>query len=97
MGVAKRLMEHHEHQRGVAVSIAIQAGVLMVCEYHEDCVFDGGRDPEGAYKLGNAKFTAGELTEVFETRKEMTDSIKDAIEDNYGISKCPRCAKMLED
>jgi len=97
MSFVKRMMEERQYQRGVAISIAIQAGVLRVCEYHEDCIFDGGHDREGAYKLGNAKFTAGELTEVFETRKEMTDSIKDAIEDNYGPDECPRCAKIRED
>ena len=83
MSFAKRLMEHHEHQRDVAISIAIQAGALKRCEYHSDCVFDGGSDPQGAYKLGNAKFTSGELKGTFDERTEMTDCIKKAIEEHY--------------
>jgi hypothetical protein len=97
MGATKRQMEHYENQRNVAIRIAIQAGVLKRCENHEDCVFDGGSDPQGAYMLGNAKFTREELKGIFDTRPEMTDCIKKAIEEHHGIDECPRCAKMLAD
>jgi hypothetical protein len=97
MGVTKGLMEHYEHQRDVAIRIAIQAGALKRCDNHADCVFEGGSDPQGAYKLGNAKFTAGELKNIFDERTEMTDCIKKAIEEHHLIDECPRCAKMLAD
>jgi hypothetical protein len=97
MGVTKRLMEHYENQRDVAIRIAIQAGVLKRCEIHSDCVFGGGSDSQGAYKLGNSKFTAGELEGIFDERTEMTDCIKKAIEEHHAIDECPRCAKMLAD
>lgn len=97
MGFTKRLMEHYEEQRNTAIRIAIQTGVLKRCDIHSECVFGGGSDQEGAYKLGNYKFSAGELKRVFETRPEMTDSIKKVIEEHWAIDECPRCAKMLAD
>src|SRR5882762_8033140 len=97
MGATKRLMEHYENQRNAAITIAIQAGVLKRCENHADYVFDGGSDPTGAYKLGNSKFTAGELEGIFNSRKEMTDCMKKAIQEHSATDECQRCAKMLAD
>jgi hypothetical protein len=59
MGGAKRLMERHESLCGIATGIALEAGVLRSCQFHE-CIFEGPNDIEGAYKLGNYKFTAGD-------------------------------------
>ena len=97
MSGVKRLMEHQEEQRNTALRIAVQAGALKICGYHGDCVFDGGSDPQGAYKLGNFRFSAGELEGTFESRTEMCDTIKSVIEEHWAIDKCPRCEKMLED
>ena len=97
MSQIKRLIEHEEEQRRAATGIAIQAKALQVCMIHEDCVFEGSADPQNAYKLGNYKFTKDELKGVFDDRKEMTDAIKEAIEDNSGLDQCPICAKMMEE
>jgi len=91
MSSVKRMMEHCEEQEQVATGIAIQAEVLKVCEYHPDCVFDGGSEEAGAYRLGNYKFGKGEFEGVFATSREMTDTIQKVIRDNNGIDKCPRC------
>ena len=58
-------------------------------------VWDLSGDREDAYKLGNARFSKGELLNHFESRRELTDAITDAIEQS-GMDGCPRCAKMLE-
>ncbi len=92
MGHAKRLLEANEAKRRTAMSIAITAGVVKRCEFHENCLFMGGADPESAYKLGNSKFTKNELRDVFDSRQEMTDSIKSAIEE-IGLDECARCSK----
>lgn len=97
MGMAKRLLEEHEAKLSAALRIAIDAGALKVCEYHDDCIFDGGVEIENAYKLGNARFSSGKLDGVFETRREMTDCIKEVVEDNYLAEECPLCAKFLEE
>jgi hypothetical protein len=97
MGATKRLMEKREEQYHVSVGIALQAKVLQACEFHADIIFDGSNEIEDAYKLANYKFSKGEMTGVFESRTEMTDSIKHAVQDNNGPESCWACAKMLED
>lgn len=97
MSLTKRLIEKKEEQYRASVGIALQAGVLQACEYHSDVIFDGKHDIEEAYKLGNHKFSKGEMAGIFESRKEMTDSIKHVVADNNGLDGCWSCAKMLED
>lgn len=92
MSQAKRLLEAQEEKRRVAMEIAIAAGVINRCEFHGDCLFMGGAEQESAYKLGNYKFGKNELAHVFETRKEMTDAIKAAIEE-IGLEECYRCSQ----
>jgi hypothetical protein len=82
MSFTKRLIEKQEEQRRVAGGIAIASGILKVCELH-DYVYDSGElDRSRAYAFGNARFSKGEFSEVFDDRKEMTDAIKSAIEDS---------------
>lgn len=97
MGYHKQLLAKQEHQRDVAISVAVKAGVLRSCEFHGD-VFasDEFADAEPAYRLANARFSRGELHDVFETRTEMTDAIK-AVVDEFVLDYCPRCEKMLRD
>jgi hypothetical protein len=53
-------------------------------------------DLERACKLGNQKFTAGELKGEFKSRREMTDLIKEVIDDHVG-TECPSCASAMNE
>jgi hypothetical protein len=92
MSGAKRLMERAETVRSAAIGIALQAGTLNHCMIHEDCIIEGNGDVEGAYRLGNYKFSRGELAGIFESRREMTDAIKAVVEENGG-AECPQCSR----
>lgn len=46
--------------------------------------------------LGNARFTRGEILTPCKSRRELTDTTKDAI-DQSGNGGCPICAKMRVD
>jgi hypothetical protein len=96
MSGAKRMMEEQEQKRSSAISIAIEAGVLGRCEFHDDVVFEGNEDITEAYKLGNTKFTHGELDNVFSDRKDMTDVINEVVKDHPG-EECPYCAKIRDE
>lgn len=92
MGSAKDQMFREEAQRREAEEIAVEAGVLKRCPFH-DVVYDPlNGDNTPAYKLGNYKFSQGELAGVFSDRAEMTDAIKAAIED-AAMEECGYCAK----
>jgi hypothetical protein len=76
--------------------VAVSAG-LRRCEWHPDIVMEGDRTRhEDAYRLGNARFTRGDFSGVFATRRQMTDAIKNA-ENEDGLNSCPRCDKLLAD
>jgi len=95
MGQAKRELERLEQQEGIALEIAIKAGVLNRCEFHEDVIFEDSGDTEAAYKLANKMFSSGEVSEHFSTRRELTDTIKKVIEN--AAEECYSCAKWAED
>ena len=97
MGYYKQLLAREEQQRDVAISIAVTAGSLRACEFHGDvfAVADFG-NLQPAYKGANARFSRGELRDVFNSRTEMTDIIKEVIEE-FVLDFCPRCDKMLND
>lgn len=83
-------------KRDAAIGIALKVGLLRQCEWC-GTVLEGDRTRhEQAYRLGNVKFTRGQLAGVFVTRREMTDAIKVA-ENEHGLDDCPRCDKLLAD
>ena len=96
MGLTKRLMELRETQRAVATNIAVEAGALKRCELHPDVVWATFDDPSMAYRIGNVRFTAGKLQTDFASRRELTDAIKEAI-DEAGLDGCWLCERMLAD
>ena len=69
MGQAKKEMMRREELHLQATEIAVDAGVLRRCEWHEDVVLDTGGDPSDAYRLGNARFSRGEAGD-FRSRRE---------------------------
>lgn len=95
MGIAKRWMEREEAKREEAKDIAVEAGVLKRCEFHDDIILDVFGDHSEAYKLANKKFSASKLREEYASRRELTDKIKEEIEDSS--DGCPYCAQELAD
>ena len=106
MGQWKRDIEDEEHRRGVATGILIEAGVLDACTIHEDIILERHGDVQDAYRLGNYLYTALEEDEgrteetkkadpsvgCFESRRQMTDTIKEVNELWYPM-ECPMCEK----
>jgi hypothetical protein len=91
LSLVKRQMEAEDAKHNLAVEIAVEAGVLKRCVFHT-FAFAHGADPKEAYKLGNHKFTAGELHGIFVSRREMTDTIKEVVND--AALECWDCAKL---
>jgi hypothetical protein len=91
MSQIDRMMDEHEEHRAWGAQIALEAGVLKRCKFH-DCVYYADGEIIPAYKLGNYKFTKGELSNIFSERTEMTDAIKGAVED--AALSCWVCDKI---
>ena len=96
MGGAKQMMEEKEAKLCIAMQIALEAGVLKKCEFHENCNYAGGEEIENAYKLANHKYSNGEFKDVFKNRREMTDIIKEVVEDE-AAEECFVCAKNRDE
>ena len=88
-------MEEDWSQTTAARRIAIAAGVLEVCEIHDDIILNTFSDNGRAYQLGNAEFNAGKLEAVFATHGELNEAIKSAIDD-AAVDGCSRCHKLME-
>lgn len=96
MGGVKDLMQRDEDKRGIALSIAIEAGVLQLCPGH-DVPIDRGADRQPAYMLANRLITDGDpRVALFNgERRQLTDLIK-AVCDNTGTT-CYACDKNMAD
>jgi hypothetical protein len=96
MGGWKDIEEHHWQQRQAAISIALAAKAIQVCENHDGSLFEGTGDLSYACTVGNAKMNRGEFKDLFASRTEMTDAVK-AIINEIALDSCPLCDKMLAD
>ena len=88
-------MEEDFSQITEARRIAIEAGVIARCEWHPDIILYQFTDDARAYQFANAQYNKGELEDVFGSRQELNDAIKDVIEDVV-VDGCPACQKLLE-
>jgi hypothetical protein len=93
MGAAKDLMIQMDDLRPVAGRIAVAAGALSRCSVHNDILieqFDDGALTE-AYRIANARITAGEIDLGDLSRRDFTDLIKKVVSES--AMDCWRCAK----
>lgn len=95
MGRAKEQQQNDEYKRQLAIQIAVKSGVLSTCKNHEDVIMDGDIDIENAYKLGNSQFTSGDISEVFDSRAEMTSIIQEVVDEN-SAGECYSCREWNE-
>lgn len=96
MSFIKGLINEQEGKFQYALELAIEAGVLKNCPYHEGSIYLGNKEIESAYKLADSKWQAGEInTDYFKTRKEMTDSIKELVSEHEHYS-CNPCQDMTD-
>ena len=94
MGGGRDMEAQDLYQMGL--ELCVEAGVLEECEFHEGTYFQGNSELEEAYKLANVKISRGEFGEPRkENRKEVTDAIKLAYDDNSFALQCYQCEKAF--
>ena len=93
MGQTKAWMMEVEDRRAQALGFLIAIGTLDPCEFH-GLAYEGDGDIERAYRVANARITAGESQIGNHSRREFTDAIKHEYEHHYVADGCSWCAKL---
>lgn len=94
MGGVKRDMMQHQDALQNAIDIAIEAGVLELCEHCNTTVYQISDDVEGAYQFADERFDDLQYEGMFESKGEMHALIKEAVETNPG-EECFHCKERL--
>lgn len=91
MGGAKRMLEEHDHKKGIAIGIAVDSGALSRCEMHTE-FYEGDGDFDEAFEHGKKQFKSKGYDKVFDSLDDMRSIIKEVVEES--ADECWRCAKM---
>ncbi len=90
MSFAKDELDRLECNRETAIRIALAAGAIEECEFHEGFYTDlDNRSP--AFSQANLLFNRGQLSD-FRDRDELSDAIQNALAVG---AECAICAKIF--
>ena len=97
MSGAKRQLEEQEALSGVIEQIAVTAGLGQRCERHPEVfISEGMPDPDAltlACKIMNAGITEGRIQVSSLSRRDVTDLLKDLVE--QAPEACPECERLF--
>ena len=97
MGAAKQLMLETEALHGKARRLLKSLDFIAQCEIHGIYYDNGIFDLQDAYKIANARITAGQIDIGYSSRRDFTDAIKSEYEEISACDSCYCCAKNAED
>jgi hypothetical protein len=81
----------------LALRLLCEVGAIEECEHHEGYYFDGQSELEEAYKLANARITAGQIVLSEDmSRRDFTYIIKEQYEFYVGAERCSYCDKIFD-
>ena len=87
-------MGDDEELYNLALAILCEVRALKECDHHCGTFFDGGGDVADAYRLANARVTSGGIALApGKTRRDLTDAIKRAYEENAALDACQECER----
>jgi hypothetical protein len=91
MGITKELMLEEQEREAIAEDLAVEAGILKRCPWHER-VYQEDWDLERVYRMAAWRFKRGEVSGRFYSQRDLTDAIKAVVEDAPLV--CLHCEKM---
>lgn len=92
----KRMAEEENRKYKIAIQIALAAGVLKECEYHEGLFFKGDKEISKAFAMANDQYLQGKYDRDFRDKKEMTDTIIEIV-GQYSSDYCSSCGHSYEE
>ncbi|WP_273048322.1 hypothetical protein [Pseudoalteromonas sp.] len=97
MGQQKKMVEDEEEKQSIAASIAVEAGIVKACRYHDGFFFGGHCEYSKAYKIAAIRLKRGDYTSLFDSQSELTDLIKEFAEEHSYESRCSYCQKLIDE
>ncbi|WP_438730264.1 hypothetical protein ACR9YC_04165 [Parasphingorhabdus sp. DH2-15] len=95
MGGAKRAMEEQQDRFQMGLALCIEVDAIEECEHHPGTYYQSSADLDDVYKFANAGVSAGRIKLPDRmSRRDLTDAIKAAYEDNSGLDYCSSCDKI---
>lgn len=87
------MQDYREERQVIAEGIAIEAGAVEKCEFHDDCILakEDLDANEKAYKLAAFRLKRGDFTQ-FSSQSELTDLIKSVID--HACDSCYSCERF---
>ena len=80
-----------------AMMVLVKCGALTECDRHEGVYIDEGIDSSEIYKYAALEFRKSNDAHLFESFRDMTDTVKMKYEEHGGNDICPLCFKHIED
>ena len=96
MDDTKHITEECDRRYEAAKQIALAAGVLRECEYHEGFFFKGDKEIKSALTMANNYYLQGRYNHEFKDKKEMTDTIIEVV-GKYSSENCLSCGHSYEE
>jgi hypothetical protein len=84
-------MADDEEKRHAAISIALEAGAVRVCEFHPGSLLTQEHEREHPYQRGNMRLNRGEFKGVFKSPAEMAEHVKAVIDEAMDFCHWPDC------
>ena len=94
MSLVEQWTERHQQKLEIAKQIALEAGALALCTYHDEVFFRNLHRLAAAIELAHYRFAHCELPNVFRNRRELTDSLSSAITNSP--LECQSCVRVCE-
>jgi hypothetical protein len=96
MDNSKQMTEEYDGRYETAKQIALAAGVLKECEYHEGFFFKGDKGINKALAIANDQYLQGKYDQQFRDKKEL-DNIIIKVVRKYSAEKCSSCGCSHEE
>ena len=90
----KDLMLEAEERAAIAEDIAVEAGTLKRCPWHE-LAYQDDWDMDRLYRIAARRFKRGDIPGRFYSQRDLSDALKAVVED--APLDCPRCEKLRDE
>ena len=88
--ISEQMLEAQARE-AIAEDIAVEAGILKRCPWHE-IAYQDDWDMGRLYRIAGRRFKQEDIPRPFYSQKDLNDALKSVVDD--APLDCPRCEKL---